>query len=103
VTTRVIEAAQGGKVQFAVIDNGVGIHASHLARVFSHGFTTRQDGHGFGLHSAVNAAREMQGNLTASSDGPGKGSTFTLELPLAGLSTTEEMIIRRQETPCLMK
>ena len=57
-------------------------------RVFNHGFTTKSSGHGFGLHTAANAATEMGGSLTADSAGPGKGATFTLELPLR-LETTE--------------
>lgn len=70
-------------VQIKVQDNGVGIAPENLARIFQHGFTTKKDGHGFGLHSSVNAAREMGGRLTAQSDGPGTGATFTLELPVA--------------------
>jgi len=70
-------------VRFIVEDNGVGIPAGNLIRIFQHGFTTRKDGHGFGLHSAANAAREMKGALTVHSDGPGRGATFTLELPAA--------------------
>ncbi|NOS72367.1 MAG: ATP-binding protein, partial [Verrucomicrobia bacterium] len=49
---------------------------------FNHGFTTKKDGHGFGLHNAANAAREMGGNLNVQSYGPGQGATFTLELPV---------------------
>jgi signal transduction histidine kinase len=51
-------------------------------RIFSHGFTTRSGGHGFGLHSGALAAREMGGSLTVQSNGLGCGATFTLELPL---------------------
>ena len=69
-------------LQVSVIDNGEGIAPENLTRVFAHGFTTRKDGHGFGLHSCVLAAREMGGTLTAHSAGPGTGATFTLELPL---------------------
>jgi signal transduction histidine kinase len=54
-----------------------------LSRVFTHGFTTKKSGHGFGLHASANAATEMGGTLTARSDGPGKGATFILTLPLA--------------------
>ncbi len=61
----------GGSVKIAVIDNGVGIPADNLTRIFSHGFTTRKDGHGFGLHSGALAAKELGGSLTVSSDGPG--------------------------------
>ncbi|UMR33149.1 ATP-binding protein [Massilia sp. MB5] len=69
-------------VQVQVADSGEGIPAENLARIFRHGFTTRKDGHGFGLHSCVLAAREMGGSLQAASDGPGAGATFTLQLPL---------------------
>ncbi len=79
----VLMAAQASpdRVRIIVADNGVGIPPEHLNRIFSHGFTTRKDGHGFGLHSGANAAKEMGGSLTARSDGPGKGAEFTLELP----------------------
>jgi signal transduction histidine kinase len=69
-------------VQIAVADNGIGITAQNLTRIFSHGFTTKRDGHGFGLHSGALAAKEMGGSLYARSDGPGKGAVFVLELPL---------------------
>lgn len=68
--------------QIIVSDNGIGIPEENLTRIFSHGFTTRRNGHGFGLHSGANAAREMGGTLLASSPGPGRGAIFTLELPL---------------------
>jgi len=71
-----------GRVRISVVDNGVGIPTANLTRIFNHGFTTRRDGHGFGLHSGALAAREMGGALTAHSAGPGQGATFTLELPL---------------------
>lgn len=70
------------RVQVEVRDNGVGIPTQNLTRIFQHGFTTRQDGHGFGLHSGALAAREMGGALHGHSDGPDKGATFILELPL---------------------
>lgn len=71
------------KVRIAICDNGVGIPPANLNKIFNHGFTTRKKGgHGFGLHSGSLAAREIGGQLTAASDGPGKGATFTLEVPL---------------------
>jgi PAS domain S-box-containing protein len=70
-----------GMVKVAVHDNGVGIPGENLTRIFEHGFTTRKEGHGFGLHSGALAAREMGGSLNVHSDGPGHGATFTLELP----------------------
>lgn len=69
-------------VQIDVVDNGVGIVSENLNRIFRHGFTTKKDGHGFGLHSGALAAREMGGTLTVQSDGVGKGATFTLVLPM---------------------
>ena len=65
-----------------VIDNGAGIDPANLQRIFNHGFTTKKDGHGFGLHSSANAAKQMQGSLTATSAGPKQGATFTLDLPM---------------------
>jgi signal transduction histidine kinase len=70
------------KLRFQVIDTGCGIAPENATKIFSHGFTTKKDGHGFGLHSAANAAKEMGGSLSAFSDGPGTGATFTLELPV---------------------
>jgi PAS domain S-box-containing protein len=72
-----------GHVDILIRDTGCGIAQENLTRVFNHGFTTKATGHGFGLHSAANAAKETGGSLTGISDGPGKGATFTLALPLA--------------------
>ncbi len=69
------------RVQLEVTDSGPGIAADDLARIFNHGFTTKKDGHGYGLHVSANAAVEMKGSLHAESDGPGRGATFVLELP----------------------
>ena len=69
-------------VELSVEDNGVGITRENLERIFRHGFTTKKDGHGFGLHSAVLAAKEMGGSLTVTSEGVNTGATFTLKLPL---------------------
>jgi PAS domain S-box-containing protein len=74
--------AASSSVMISVIDTGVGIPKENLDRIFNHGFTTRTDGHGFGLHSAALAAKELGGSLRAESPGPGKGATFTLTLPL---------------------
>jgi signal transduction histidine kinase len=72
----------GDLVGISVADNGIGIPPENLTSIFSHGFTTKKDGHGFGLHSAAIFAREMGGSLRVHSDGPGKGARFTLELPV---------------------
>lgn len=69
-------------VRIEVSDTGVGLARENLTRIFAHGFTTKRDGHGFGLHSSALAAQEIGGALWAESDGPGLGSTFILRLPL---------------------
>jgi len=79
LTVRVVNS--DNQVRISVTDNGVGIPPENLDRIFNHGFTTRKDGHGFGLHSGALAAKEMGGTLTAQSDGAGQGAIFTLELP----------------------
>jgi C4-dicarboxylate-specific signal transduction histidine kinase len=65
-----------------VRDDGVGIPRENLTRIFQHGFTTKKDGHGFGLHVSANAATEMGAKLTAESDGPGRGAAFFLDIPI---------------------
>jgi C4-dicarboxylate-specific signal transduction histidine kinase len=72
----------GDRVTISVLDNGVGIAHENITRIFSHGFTTKKDGHGFGLHSGALAARELGGSLSVRSDGVDLGAEFRLELPL---------------------
>ena len=81
VTVR-IKGVGGERVRIEIADNGVGIPPENLTRIFSHGFTTREHGHGFGLHSAALAAKDMGGSLAVHSEGAGKGAMFILELPL---------------------
>jgi signal transduction histidine kinase len=71
-----------GWVKIQVMDNGVGIPRENLTRIFGHGFTTRRNGHGFGLHSGALAIKQLGGSISAQSDGPCKGAVFTLLLPL---------------------
>jgi signal transduction histidine kinase len=85
----VISIAPAGaeRVKITIADNGAGIAPENLTRIFSHGFTTRSDGHGFGLHSGALTARELSGALTAQSPGLGCGATFILEIPIAASAT----------------
>ena len=78
-----------GRARIVVADNGVGIPPENLTRIFNHGFTTRADGHGFGLHSGALAARELGGTLSVHSDGVGRGASFSLELPLYSAETAD--------------
>ena len=81
VTARICRSAED-LVRIEIADNGIGIPPENLTRIFAHGFTTRKNGHGYGLHSGALAARDLGGTLLAQSDGPGQGATFILELPL---------------------
>jgi signal transduction histidine kinase len=78
------------RVSLAVQDTGVGLPPENLTRIFGHGFTTKPDGHGFGLHSCALAASQMGGSLRAESEGIGRGATFILELPLRTGGEIEE-------------
>ena len=90
-------AATADHVRITIADNGVGIAPEHLTSIFNHGFTTKKDGHGFGLHSGANAAKEMGGALSAFSDGPGKGAELTLELPTAASLPKEDSSPRKRK------
>lgn len=69
------------KIIISVEDTGCGIHPRHLTSIFTQGFTTKKDGHGFGLHHACLLAQDLGGMLRAESDGLGKGARFILEIP----------------------
>ena len=70
-------------VEVQVSDNGCGIDELHRDKIFQFGFTTREDGHGFGLHTSANAAKQMGGELSFYSPGRDRGAVFTLKLPLS--------------------
>lgn len=77
-------SADERSVVISVSDNGVGFEPETRERVFSYGFTTKEAGHGFGLHFCANAVSSLGGRIEAISDGPGCGAEFRVELPLAG-------------------
>lgn len=81
------------RVRIEVRDSGIGLAHENLTRIFAHGFTTKSDGHGFGLHSGALAAKQLGGTLWAESEGPGLGATFTLELPLTTTTTQVESYV----------
>ena len=88
-----VVARDRGRVAIEIRDNGVGIPEENRTRIFQHGFTTRPDGHGFGLHSSSIAVQEMGGRLSCESAGDGAGATFIVELPLAG----EQLLVDKEE------
>jgi C4-dicarboxylate-specific signal transduction histidine kinase len=85
-----LSMSANNRVRIVVRDNGAGIAPENLTRIFSHGFTTKKEGHGFGLHSGALAAKEMGGSLQAQSEGLGKGASFILELPMAEAKSANE-------------
>lgn len=68
-------------IEIQVTDNGIGMDSKTLEKIFTFGFTTKEHGHGFGLHSSWLIAKSMNGLITANSDGINQGSTFTLIAP----------------------
>ena len=76
-------AVANNLLRISIVDNGVGIDPQQMTRIFGFGYTTKKNGHGFGLHSSALAAKELGGSLEAFSEGLGKGATFTLTMPLA--------------------
>ena len=76
-------SAQENVARIQVVDRGKGFTQELRKQLFALGFTTRKEGHGFGLHSSALAAQVMGGRLLLESDGPGKGATATLELPVS--------------------
>ncbi|WP_428261736.1 sensor histidine kinase [Haliangium sp.] len=76
------ERASAGRVRLVVEDNGVGIAAEAMPKLFELGFTTKADGTGLGLHAGANAARSLGGTLRCESEGVGEGARFILELPV---------------------
>jgi signal transduction histidine kinase len=70
-------------LQIEVQDTGTGFTPEIHERLFGQGFTTRKEGSGLGLHYCVNVIREMGGDITAYSDGPGTGARFQITIPRA--------------------
>lgn len=74
---------EGDSVQARVSDSGSGIPEENLNKIFSHGFSTKEGGHGFGLHSCANYMTEMSGEIRAESGRGQAGTTFILSFPRA--------------------
>jgi signal transduction histidine kinase len=94
--TVTIRRREPDRVRIEIADNGVGIPPGNLNRIFTQGFSTRKDGHGFGLHSSILAAQDMGGSLAVRSNAPRPGATFTLEIPLTLSSAVVHMVDSEQ-------
>jgi len=62
-----------------VSDSGPGISAGNLESIFAYGFTTKKNGHGFGLHSCANYMTEMKGRIWAEHGEGGRGAVFVMQ------------------------
>ena len=93
VLTARIRAPAEGSLTIEIEDSGIGIDAGVLRRLFEFGFTTKKDGHGFGLHVSGILAKDLSGELSGHSDGHGRGARFTLRLPLAA---ADELATRKR-------
>jgi signal transduction histidine kinase len=84
-----IEQVDGKYVSLRVKDQGIGIPRSELKRIFKRFhrvpglLTTRVKGTGLGLFIVRSVAKRHGGRAWAESEGPGRGSTFLLQFPIA--------------------
>lgn len=72
---------RGSSIRMSIQDSGEGIDENKLKKLFTHGFTTKEDGHGFGLHYCKKALEEIGGTIDVASDGLNSGATFSLCFP----------------------
>ena len=73
---------EDSKIAIEIKDNGLGIEKSQISKIFFHGFSTRENGNGLGLHSVESMLKQMQGSVQVASDGLGAGALFKIVLPL---------------------
>jgi NO-binding membrane sensor protein with MHYT domain len=93
VLTLSVHARARGWFVIEIRDSGIGIAPEALKRLFEFGFTTKKDGHGFGLHTSAILAQELGGHLAGHSDGTDCGAQFALRLPLQAVG---EVGLRKQ-------
>jgi signal transduction histidine kinase len=80
-TIRVEVSPRNGDDVITIVDTGRGIAPEHLPNIFRAFYTTKASGTGLGLSLARRIADEHHGRLEVTSE-VGKGSTFSLVLPL---------------------
>ncbi len=90
VAAEIVHGSDRTQLHLHCSDDGVGIAEDNLERVFEHGFSTkaRDANHGIGLNWCANAITALGGRIWAASDGPGRGASLHLLLPLASHSVT---------------
>ncbi len=85
VRAEITREAERQQLHLQLKDDGVGIAAQNLERVFEKGFSTKspETNHGIGLHWCANAINALGGRIWAVSEGPGRGASMHLLVPLA--------------------
>ena len=86
ISTR--QQARDGSVEVVVADEGRGIHPDLLNHVFQPGFTTRPDGHGYGLAICRRIVEQHGARLSVHSE-PWQGTTFVLSMPSTVVPASE--------------
>jgi two-component system, NtrC family, sensor kinase len=84
ISAEITDGEVGRRLHLHCRDDGVGIPAENLARVFEKGFSTksRETNQGIGLHWCANAVNALGGRIWAESEGPGRGAVLHVEVPL---------------------
>jgi len=84
VHAEIVRDADCQQLHLQCEDDGVGIAPQNLERVFERGFSTKspETNHGIGLHWCANAIGALGGRIWAASDGPGRGASLHLLVPL---------------------
>jgi two-component system, NtrC family, sensor kinase len=84
VVAEIVHDSDREQLHLQCQDDGVGIAAANLERVFDKGFSTksRNTNYGIGLHWCANAIASLGGRIWAASDGAGCGASMHLMLPL---------------------
>jgi two-component system NtrC family sensor kinase len=85
VAAEIVRDSERDQLHLHCEDNGVGIARANLERVFDQGFSTksRETNHGIGLHWCANAISALGGRIWAVSEGPGRGASMHLMVPLS--------------------
>jgi two-component system, NtrC family, sensor kinase len=89
VSAEIVRDADRQQLHLHCKDDGIGIPAQNLERVFEKGFSTKspETNHGIGLHWCANAIGALGGQIWAASDGPGRGASLHLLVPLTTRET----------------
>lgn len=84
-------SVEGSTATIAITDTGAGMDSTEIGSLFDPFYTTKEAGKGLGLGLSISygLVRDSGGNIAVASR-PGRGSTFTVTLPLAPVSAARE-------------